>query len=81
MKRSTIASLLLACGLLVGLGAAAALLLGVDPTRLPPFLVKVALIKLTFIAAAGLLVAGAVIGRRVRLSRRDGQLAAPTVEP
>jgi hypothetical protein len=62
----------LTLGLLVGLAAAAALMLGVDPTRFSPFLVKVALYKLTFIAAAGLLTAGALLGRHARrVNRRD----------
>ncbi len=71
MRRTTLPTLLLAGGLIVGLAAGVALLLGVDPTRLPPFLVRVALFKLTFIAAAGLLVAGALLGRRARQSRGE----------
>ncbi|MEO7711667.1 MAG: hypothetical protein ABIV10_01965 [Gemmatimonadaceae bacterium] len=71
MPRSTIASSLLACGLVVGVAATVALLFGFEPTRLSPFLVKIALFKLTFIAAIGLIAAGALLGRRARNPRRD----------
>ena len=81
MHRSTIASSLLACGLVVGLGATAALLLGVDPTRLSPFLVRIALFKLAFIAAAGLLTAGALLGRHARQSRRETTRQRDDIEP
>ncbi|MEO8561297.1 MAG: hypothetical protein ABI601_04430 [bacterium] len=70
MRRPRIPSFLLATGLLVGGAAALALLVGFDPSRLPATLVKIALFKLMFIAAAGLLVAGAYLGRRARM-RRD----------
>jgi hypothetical protein len=53
-------------GLVLGVAAVLALVIGVDPAHIPPFLVKVALYKLTFIAALGLLVAGAMVGRRAR---------------
>jgi hypothetical protein len=58
---------------MVGVVAVVALLFGIEPGRLPPFLVKVALYKLAFIAAAGLLVAGALVGRRAR----RGSAASP----
>ena len=64
-------ALLLLAGLIVGGIAVVALLVGVEPASLPPFLVKVALYKLAFIAVGGLLVAGAIVGRRARRSSSD----------
>jgi hypothetical protein len=61
-------------GLAVGLAAVLALVVGVDPAHIPPFLVKVALYKLTFIAALALLIAGAMVGRR---ARAHGSAKAP----
>jgi len=69
MRRDTLGSALLILGLLVGLAAAAGLAAGVEP-RLSPFMLKVVVFKLSFVAAAGLLVAGAAIrraGRREQL--------------
>jgi hypothetical protein len=51
----------------VGVAAVAALFLGFDASRVSPFLIKVAIYKLAFIAALVLLIAGAVIGRRARV--------------
>lgn len=62
-------------GLLVGIIAIAAFVLRVDVTRLSPFLIKVAIYKLAFIAAIALMVGGAILGRRDRVG------AAPTVPP
>ena len=68
MRTSQMGNVLRAVGLLVGLAAILALVLHVEPSRLPPLLVKIALYKLAFIAAAALLVAGAIVGRRARNS-------------
>lgn len=77
MRASRLSTVLLVTGLLLGVAAVIALLLGADPTALPPFLVRVALYKLTFIAVAGLLAAGAFVGRWVR--RERGSTATPSL--
>ena len=66
MRTMQVATLLRVLGLAVGLGAAAALLLGFDVSRLSPFWIKIAIYKLAFVAALVMLVAGAMIGRRAR---------------
>ena len=69
MRAATIAKSLLVLGLLVGTAAGLALALGIDVDRIPPWMVTVGMYKLAFIAAAGLFVAGAVIGRATRERR------------
>lgn len=69
MRLATAGMLLRIGGLIVGVAAIAALALGADLSRLSPFLVKIALYKLAFIAALVLLVAGAMLGRRARADR------------
>jgi hypothetical protein len=66
MRLAPLGIALRVAGLVLGLAAVLALVLGVDPTHFPPFLVKVAIYKLTFIAALALLIAGAMMGRRAR---------------
>lgn len=68
MQRAPFITILLAGGLVLGLTATVALVLGFEPAPLSPWLVKVALYKLTYIAAAGLLVTGAVLGRWAKRS-------------
>ncbi|MBA2684212.1 MAG: hypothetical protein H0U66_06965 [Gemmatimonadaceae bacterium] len=66
MRIATIGVLLRASGLILGIVAVVALLIGVDVGHLPPWLVKIAIYKLAFIAAVAMLVAGAIVGRRAR---------------
>jgi hypothetical protein len=73
MRASTIAKSLLVVGLAVGTIAALALALGLEVDRIPSWMITVGMYKLTFIAAGGLLVAGALMGRATRERRlRDG---------
>lgn len=58
---------LIGLGAVVGVLAIGALTGGFEPSRLPPALLNLAAYKLAFVAAAGLLVVGAVVSR---LSRR-----------
>ena len=81
MRAATIAKSLLVLGLLVGTATGLALALGFDVDRIPSWMVTVGMYKLAFIAAAGLLVAGALMGRATRERRfpdaprePDGQL-------
>ncbi len=66
MRATQVGTLLRILGLSVAVAAVAALLLGFDASRLSPFLIKIAIYKLAFIAALVLLAAGAMIGRRAR---------------
>ncbi len=68
MRIATMGMLLRVGGLLVGIVAVVGLAMGADVVHLPPWLVKIAIYKLTFIAAIALLVAGAMVGRRARES-------------
>jgi hypothetical protein len=54
---------LIGLGATVGVVALGAFIGGFEPSRLPPALLNLAAYKLAFIAAAGLLVVGAVIAR------------------
>lgn len=71
MRATKVGMLLRVLGLTVGVAAAAALLAGFDTSRLSPFLIKIAIYKLAFIAALVLLAPGAMIGRRAR-ARPEG---------
>jgi hypothetical protein len=66
MRAATIAKSLLVLGLLVGAATGLALALGFDVDRIPSWMITVGMYKLAFIAAAGLLVAGALMGRAIR---------------
>jgi len=72
MRRSTLGSLLLALGLLVGLVAGVALAAGVAPPPLSHFVLKVVVYKLTFAAALGLIAAGAMVQRWARRGHAAG---------
>jgi hypothetical protein len=73
VRASSISKALLVLGALVGVAAGVALALGVRLDRLPPWMIMVGMYKLIFIAAGGLLVAGAMLGRAARdkSRRRD----------
>jgi hypothetical protein len=66
MRPVHVGRLLLALGLLVGLAASVGLLVGFEPSRLPPALLDLAAYKLTYLAAFGLIAAGAVFVRHAR---------------
>ena len=61
---------LLAIGAVVGVVAVVGLVVGFEPSKLPPALLNIAVYKLTFGAAAGLLAAGAVVRRHAK--RHEG---------
>jgi hypothetical protein len=72
MRTERAGALLLALGLMVGTAAGVGLIVGFEPARLPRELLNIAAYKLTFLAAGGLLVAGAVMrryGRRGKAAR------------
>lgn len=66
MRFSTVAKTLLILGALLGAAAGIALVLGLRLDQLPPWMITVGMYKLAFIAAGGLLVAGALLGRAAR---------------
>jgi hypothetical protein len=66
MPRGRIGSLLIGLGVVVGVAASVGVLLDFEPARLPAALLNIAAYKLTFLAAGGLIAAGAIAIRRAR---------------
>jgi hypothetical protein len=66
MRPSRFGQLLLVIGGVVGVAAVIGLVVGFEPAELPASLVNIAVYKLTFAAAAGLLAAGAIVRRYAR---------------
>jgi hypothetical protein len=73
MRASTVAKALLILGAIVGGAAGLALAFGLRLDQLPSWMITVGMYKLAFIASAGLLVAGALLGRALR-RERSGRL-------
>ena len=84
MFASRIARALMALGATVGILTVAILALEVQ-VNLPDWMVRVAMIKLAFIAAAGLLAGGALLGRHARSQLPTGdtpdELGGGSAEP
>ena len=76
MRPSRFGGLLLGIGAAVGVAAVIGLTTGFEPSRLPPALVDLAVYKLTFAAAAGLLAAGAIVRRYARRDETARSLGA-----
>src|SRR5688572_8110300 len=73
MRLSTAGRTLVMVGALVGAAAGIGLAVGFDMSRVPSWMITVGMYKLAFIAAGGLLFAGAVLGRAARQNRpNDG---------
>lgn len=70
MRSAWFGNVLLAAGVVAGLAAVLGLAVGFEPSKLPPALLDIAAYKLTFGAAAGLLVVGAWIRRSSKRSRQ-----------
>lgn len=79
MKTGRLGGLLLGTGVAVGVAAVIGLVTGFEPSRLPATLIDIAVYKLTFAAAGGLLAAGAVVRRYARREANDrpGRLVPP----
>ncbi|HJU75200.1 MAG TPA: hypothetical protein VJ717_15770 [Gemmatimonadaceae bacterium] len=77
MRADRIGRLLLGVGLLVGLAGGVGLLTGFEPARLPAALLNIAAYKLTFLAAFGLLAAGAIFRRYARRDALTDDLRPP----
>jgi hypothetical protein len=72
---------LLGLGLVVGIAAGVGLLIGFEPSRLPPALLNIAAYKLTALAAAGLLFAGAIVLRYARREAAGSAHGTTRTEP
>jgi hypothetical protein len=79
MHAKTISKGLLILGAVVGGATGIALALGLRLDHLPPWMITVGMYKLAFIAAGGLFVAGALLGRAAQntLRRRTQTDAEP----
>jgi len=66
MRTSRFGGLLLAIGGAVGVLAVLGLVVGFEPATMPRAVLNIAVYKLTFAAAAGLLAAGAIVRRYAR---------------
>ena len=67
MLESRVSRILLGLGAVVGVLGATVLALEMQPLlNFPDWIVRVAMIKLTFVASAGLLAGGALVGRHAR---------------
>lgn len=71
MRTTHLGALLLGLGVAVGTLAGVGLVLGFEPAQLPAALLNIAAYKLTFLAAFGLLAAGAVVQRHARREPRQ----------
>jgi hypothetical protein len=76
MRARHLGTAFLALGVLVGTAAGVGLLVGFEPARLPAALLNIAAYKLTFLAALGLLAAGAVLARHARRGEARAASAA-----
>lgn len=77
-----VANVFISLGAVVGVIGCIGLAVGWQPSDLPPALLNLAAYKLVFIAAAGLLAAGAVLGRAaVRGGARTGAPSAAERPP
>ena len=70
MRASTVSKVLLLLGALVGVATGVALAVGLRLDRLPPWMITVGMYKLAFLAAGGLFVAGALLGRAAQTAAR-----------
>ena len=77
MKTGRFGGLLLATGAAVGVAAVVGLVTGLEPSRLPAGLIDIAVYKLTFVAAAGLIAAGAIVRR---YAKRDADRVEPRAD-
>lgn len=75
MLESRIARVLMGLGVTVGVTAAGLAALDIQ-LNIPDWMIRVAMIKLGFIAAAGLLTAGALLGRHARSKQLHSDLSA-----
>lgn len=80
MRAPRIGEVLLAVGAMAGVAAVVGLIVGFEPSKLPPALLNIAVYKLIFVAAGGLLTAGAVV-QRYTARRDDRERSRDSAEP
>lgn len=78
MRTSRFADMLLLIGGFVGVAAVVGLVVGFEPSKLPAAVLNIAVYKLTFAAAAGLLAAGALVRRYARHAGDEQHFAEQT---
>ena len=81
MRGSRLGDMLLGAGALVGVVAVVGMIVGFQPSQLPPALLDIAAYKLTVGAAIGLLAAGAALRRRAKRAERAPVGAVRSGEP
>lgn len=87
MRLTSFSKALLILGALVGTAAGLAMALGLRLDQLPPWMITVGMYKLAFLAAAGLFVAGALVGRAARstatrpVERNEPDRVEPQIAP
>ena len=81
MRLSRVGEVLLAIGGVVGLAAVVGIVVGFEPSKLPAALLDVAVYKLTFAAAAGLLAGGAIVRRYATRDTDQRGATAASSEP
>ena len=82
MRLSKLAAFCFGLGLFIGGAASAGLLVGFEPSRLPPALLDIAAYKLAFIASFALFGVGAVLSRHAQRAHRErATVAAPEGTP
>lgn len=72
MRTARFGQLLLVVGGAVGVAAVLGIVVGFEPAKLPAALLNIAVYKLAFAAAGGLLAAGAVVRRYGQREAREG---------
>lgn len=81
MRLSKLAAFCFGVGLFIGGAASAGLLVGFEPSRLPPALLDIAAYKLAFIASFALFGVGAVLTRHARRDQIGSVPPLPREEP
>ena len=81
MRLSKLAAFCFGLGLFIGGAASTGLLVGFEPSRLPPALLDIAAYKLAFIASFSLFGVGAVVARHARRADRERDTGAAPEAP
>lgn len=80
MRGSRLGDMLLGAGVVVGVVAVVGMVVGFEPSQLPPALLNIAAYKLTIAAAVGLLASGAAVRRYAKRAAEADAPAVPMAE-